>query len=121
MLPTEIDINAPKGNVKIHKLEPPQKTWFFQRPTGEIFGVHAIEAWNLLQKTSLYQRDLKMIGQSDGTTFHNAVKEAHRVFGETGDVAQSQAIIRKGEQDEIEAARGNLVYPPDPTRVMFGK
>jgi hypothetical protein len=121
MLPKEKDEIAPGDTPKPNKLEPAQWTWFFQRPNGEIFACHAVEAYHLLRKTSEYQRHLKLVGSSDGSVFAQAVQDSHRVFRETNDVEQAKALIRKGEADEIERARGNMKLPPDPSRVQYSK
>lgn len=121
MLPTEKDPIAPGDNIKPHKLEPAQMTWFFERPDKTIFGCHAVEAWQLLQKTSSYQKNLRLIGCSDGSVFAQAVRDSHKVFNETKDFSRAQALLRKGEADEIERARGNMKLPPDPSRVIHGK
>lgn len=121
MLPKEKDPIAPGEKITPHKAEPAQRTWFFERPNGSIFACHAVEAYHLLRKTSEYQKHLKLIGCSDGSVFAQAVIDSHRVFGETKDFAQAQAILRKGEADEIERARGNMTLPPDPSRVQFSK
>lgn len=121
MLPTEKDPIAPGDTTKPNKIEPAQRTWFFQRENGEIFACHAVEAYNLTRKTSEYQKRLKLIGCSDGAIFQQAVRDSHRVFAETKDVAQAQAVLRKGEQDELEVARGNIIQPPDPSRVQFNR
>lgn len=121
MLPIEKDKLAPGETPKPNKVEPARKTWFFQKPNGEIFSCHQNEAWQLLQKTSVYQRDLKMIGCSDGMIFQKAVHDAHKVFQETKDLEKAQEILRAGELAEIEAARGNLERPQDPSRVTFAK
>jgi hypothetical protein len=117
MLPIEKDELAPSGVVKTNKVEPSRKTWFFERPDGSIFGCQQVEAWQTLLKHNAHTRDFKFIGCSDGMTFQRAVLESQKVFKETGDFAKAQEVLRQGERDEIEKARGNLEYPPDPTVV----
>lgn len=120
MIPLEKDKMAPGDTPKPNKVEPAHKTWFFQRADGSIFGVKAVEAWNILQRrTSAHLQGLKMIGVSDGTVFQKAVSDAHSVYTATKDLEQAQSIIRQGEKDEIERARGHLENPPDPTSVTF--
>lgn len=55
---------------------PPQKTWFFEKD-GKPFAVNEKEAWTLLTNKSNWRRqDIKMLGMSDGETFHKVIKEA---------------------------------------------
>lgn len=118
MLPAEKDPIAPSESVKPNKTEPAKKTWFFQRPNGSIIGCQQVEAWQILQKQNNYLRDFRLIGCSDGSVFQQAVIEAHRVFRETKDFERSQAVIRQGELNEIERARGNMELPANPTIVQ---
>lgn len=121
MLPAEKDPIAPGDVAKPNKVEPAKKTWFFQRTNGSIIGCQAIEAWQILLKQNVYLRDFRLIGCSDGSTFQRAINEAHKVFRETKDIEKSQEIIRQGELDEIEKARGNMELPPNPTAVTTKK
>ena len=118
MLPLEKDPLAPGEEIKTHKIEPAKKTWFFERPDGSIISAKAIEAHQILKKQNVYLRDFKLVGCSDGLTFQKAVSEAQRLFKQTKDIAQAQEVIRQGERDEIEKARGNMELPPDPTAVI---
>lgn len=118
MLPQEKDELAPGESVKPNKVEPARKTWFFQRPDGSIFGCQAVEAFQVLSKKNNYLRDFKLIGCSDGTVFQKAIADAQKVFRETKDLAQAQAIIRQGEAEEIERARGHMELPPDPSKIV---
>lgn len=63
-----------KENVEVM---PPQKTWFFTDSTGRVFPANEKEAFNLLTENSRWRRqDIKMIGMSDGTTYHQIIKGA---------------------------------------------
>lgn len=63
-----------KENVEVM---PPQKTWFFTDSSGRVFPTNEKEAFNLLTENSRWRRqDIKMIGMSDGTTYHQVIKSA---------------------------------------------
>lgn len=58
------------------EMMPPQKTWFFRGADGKTFAVNEKEAFDLITNTSQWRRkDLKMVGMSDGTTYHSYVRE----------------------------------------------
>jgi hypothetical protein len=114
MLPTEKDELAPSEQTKIHRLEKPRKTWFFERHDGSIVAVGNDEAFFILKGNNNYHRTMKMIGCSDGVTFHNAVVESHNIFRTTQDIKLAQEKLREGERAEIEKARGNMERPIDP-------
>lgn len=109
---------APSNQSKVNKLEPAQKTWFFERPDGSTFAAHANEAFQILKNkhSNVAYRDLKFIGCSSGEKFREAVKSAQDLFRKTRDLAQAQEMIRQGELDELESARGNKELPPNPER-----
>lgn len=121
MLPAEKDPLAPGESVKPNKVEPARKTWFFQRATGEIFGTKEVEAGQLLRQDNVLTRSLRLVGCSDGTTFQKAVAESQRIFNETKDLAEAQKVLRQGELDEIEKARGNMEQPRDLSGVITKK
>jgi hypothetical protein len=53
---------------------PPQNTWFFEDSTGRIFPTNEKEAFSLLTENSRWRRqDIKMIGMSDGKTYHETL------------------------------------------------
>jgi molybdopterin converting factor small subunit len=59
------------------KIMPPQPTWFFEGADGKPFAVNEREAFSLLtNKSEWRRRDIKMLGASDGTTYHEVVKSA---------------------------------------------
>lgn len=69
-----------KENVEVM---PPQKTWFFTDSSGRIFPANEKEAFNLLTENSRWRRqDIKMIGMSDGTTYHEVIKGSKARTGE---------------------------------------
>lgn len=60
------------------KLSAPKKTWFFERMgDGKTFACEEQEAWQICYNRSNWKRrDFRLIGTSDGTTFHRIVKES---------------------------------------------
>lgn len=109
----ETEITVPTG-IKINKVEPAQKTYFFERWDGKIFHVQEQEAWNVMknrqQIVGLHVPPPKYIGCSDGTRFQKAVIEAHALFKD-GKMEEAQARLRQGEAEELEAARLNKEMP----------
>lgn len=110
------EITAPKGDIVVHKLEAPQKTFFFERYDGSVIAVQEKEAHTLLKgrvRTVGPQFPKpKLIGVSDGTLFHKAVQEAHALHRE-GRVEEALARLKSGEKEELEAARGHIERPRD--------
>lgn len=100
-------------NMKVHKLEKPQKTFFFERQDGSIISVGEQEAWNLhARKNQVIGQDIpkpKLIGVSDGMKVHQAIKEAHEIFRTDSEAAQER--VRRGHDEELEAARGHIILP----------
>lgn len=98
--------------MKRNKLEPPKKTFFFERWDGSIIATHEEEAWRIVSKrnqTYEVKPAPKLIGVSNGEIFYKAVTEAQAIV-ET-DPEKAKEIIKKGHQDELEAARGNIEAP----------
>jgi hypothetical protein len=94
------------------KVEPPEKTFFFERHDGSIISVKEPEAWRIVTgRNQAYLRYPipKIIGVSDGTTFRNAVLEAQELA--KTDLEAAKARIRKGYDDELAAARGHVESP----------
>jgi len=56
----------------------PKKTWFFERMgDGTIIACEEREAWQIVYNRSNWKRrDFRLLGTSDGTTFHRIVKES---------------------------------------------
>lgn len=94
------------------RIDPPQKTFFFERHDGSIISVNEPEAWRIINgRIQAYLRYPipKLIGVSDGSTFQKALFEA-RELGKT-DVELAKERVRKGYQEELEAARGHIEQP----------
>jgi hypothetical protein len=89
---------------------PLHTTFFYEQSNGRIIVVEEQEA-------SLIHRKFKQVGVSDGLVFQKAMQEAKRVQRETGDLLKAQEILRQGERDELEAARGHFQLPRDYSRV----
>lgn len=60
------------------KLSTPKKTWFFERMgDGFVLACEQEEAWQIVYNRSNWKRrDFRLLGTSDGTTFHRIVKES---------------------------------------------
>lgn len=56
----------------------PQKTWFFERMgDGMVFACEEREAWDVCYNKSTWKRrDFRLLGTSDGKTYHSIVKES---------------------------------------------
>ena len=104
------DALAPKGTPKPHQIEPPKKTWWFQRGEEHI-PVSEIEAWHILRGKNAYHRNLKLVGVSDGVMFSKAVKESHDAFRSTGDIVKSQEILRAAYESEYQSGLGRIESP----------
>jgi hypothetical protein len=96
-------------NVQVEKKYlQPTKTWFMERGDGKIFACEEIEAWELLRNKSNWRRnDFKIIGVSDGLIYAQAVNEASNLI----DKQQIQNRLRRGFEEELEKARGNIEFP----------
>jgi hypothetical protein len=80
-------------------LMPPQKTWFFSDSSGRIFPANEKEAFNLLTENSRWRRqDIKMVGMSDGKTYHETIKGASQ---KTKDLVQKIAELKETLQKYI--------------------
>ena len=109
--------------MKVHKLEQPQRTFFFERHDGSIIAVNEREAWSIYNNRNQmlgvrYERP-KLIGTSEGLKMFQAVKESHELF--KTDQTQAIARLKTGEQEELEAARGNIVPPRDMDKMGTAK
>lgn len=62
----------------MEKASKPKKTWFFERMgDGKIFAAEEREAWQICYNKSTWKRrDFRLLGTSDGTTFHRITKES---------------------------------------------
>ena len=113
----ETELVAPGNNIQANKVEPAQKTFFFERWDGSIISVSEREAWGIMKNrqsvVGLYVPPPKLIGVSDGKIYQKAVLEAHALH-KTGRIHEDvAAVLRKGWNDELEAARGHLERPRD--------
>ena len=88
--------------------------FFFEKSNGSIIAVKEDEAWELYARKQQIlgkhaRNDFTLIGKGDGTIFQKAVWEA-KEMGKT-DIKAAQEIIRKGQAEELEACRGNIIPP----------
>ena len=100
----------------IGKVEESQRVYFFERENGTTFFAKGAEAWQIVKgRNQVIGRDrarIKFIGSSDGRLYTQAVIESQQLFRTEG-LAKAQERLRKGESDELEAARGKMIYPPN--------
>lgn len=93
----------------------PTTVFFFKRNDGKIIATEELEAWSLYTRRPqmLYKKgkrvEFELIGTGDGTIYHKALMEA-KVIGQT-DIAKAQEIIRKGQEDELNACLGKIIPP----------
>lgn len=93
-----------KENVEIM---PPQKTWFFEDSTGRIFPTNEKEAFNLLTENSRWRRqDIKMIGMSDGTTYHTIIRESKAAIPKLRDELEQLKV----ERDKLIKGHDRLLF-----------
>ena len=96
-----------------NKLEQPQKTFFFERDSGEIFAVGEQEAWSIFagnnQVVGLRNRIPKLVGVSDGRKMHQAVLESHEIY--KTDPAKALERIREGYDEELKSSLGHIERP----------
>lgn len=100
-----------------NKVEDVRKIYFFQKENGEVFAVQSDEeAWQLWnRRNQIIGREtdrVKLIGTGDGKIFNEAVIESRELFKESG-LEAAQERIRRGEQEELNACKGNVVPPPN--------
>lgn len=98
------------------KNQPIERVYFFQREDGGMIYVGAREAWNLWrgrQQIIGFERPrLKYVGSSDGEKFRQALLASKDAFA-TGGLEAAQEALRKGVDEELEAARLNTAPPPN--------
>ena len=104
--------------MKANKLEKPQKTFFFEREDGSVIAVGEYEAWNLLKNRNqiigVRTYPPKLLGVSNGQKMYEAVKEAHAIYLTDQELAKDR--MRRGFDEELEVARGNIVQPRNPDK-----
>lgn len=75
----------------------PEPTWFFERGDGKIFACGEQEAWNLMKnKTEWMRRDFKLVGQSDGQTYFETLKNSK---------AEAREMLEKKKALQTDLAR----------------
>lgn len=85
----------------------PHKTWFIERGDGFIFATREDEAWNLLKnRTNWMRADFKIIGVSDGTTYHKILREGKQKLPEI----QKEVVEIQTEITEYTATEKDLKY-----------
>lgn len=98
------------------KLEQAERIWFFEQEGGRIIYVKEEEADSLMrgqnQTLGIRTYPPKLIGVGTGEKFRTALIEARGIFQKEG-VEKAQERIRKGVEEELEGARGNIIRPRD--------
>lgn len=98
-----------------------EKVYFFEREDGSVFCTNAQEAWGLynrrVQIVGKYSAKLKLVGTGNGDLFFEAIKNAQKEV----DVQKAREIIKKGQDAEYEACKGNIVPPPNMDKMGDGK
>ena len=108
---------------KLGKIEKNIRVYFFEREDGSTFFAQAKEAWTIMkgrvQHVGYERPRIKFIGSSDGSKFRQGVIEAQNIFKEQG-LIPSQERIRLAEKEELECARGNMIYPVNQDEMTRG-
>ena len=111
----EGDVSGPGLDWKVNRAEADKEVYFFERHNGSIIEVGESEAWTILrggQKViGPYIPPPKLIGVGDGKIFQQAVVEAQEMYKNGKDKEEVSARVRKGREDELEAARGKIKMP----------
>lgn len=102
------------------KSEPTENIFFFERSDGKIIVAKEQEAWGLYSRRQQVlgknkRVEFKLVGVGDGRIFADAVNRA-KVAGQTN-ITEAQDIIRKGQDEELEACRGKIVAPRDMDKI----
>jgi len=100
----------------------PQKTWFFTDSTERIFQVNEKEAFELLTNTSQWRRkDIKMLGMSDGLTYHKTIEESKSKSAELSEnIKEKKAVLNKYVAGHDKLLFENFVEESDP-RIIRAK
>lgn len=108
-----------KENVEVM---PPQKTWFFTDSSGRVFPANEKEAFNLLTENSRWRRqDIKMIGMSDGTTYHEVIRGSKARTAELGNlIKEKKETLNKYVQGHDKLLFEQFVSEDDP-RIIRAK
>lgn len=114
---TTVGVNNTPDTFSNNKNPALRKAYFFERENGVIFHTDARDAWNILknrkQVIGYFPERFKFIGSSNGDIYDIASQEAKAIFKEKG-LEAAQIRLRTGWQEELEVARKNRVFPPDP-------
>lgn len=109
------ELQSVSEGFKPNRLEPPQKTFFFQRHDGSVICVGEQEAWAILnhrQKViGKFIPPAVLIGVGDGTKFATAVAESHQMFRDGKTKEEITNRLRQGEAEELAAAKGKIEMP----------
>jgi hypothetical protein len=98
---------------KDSKIQKKETVYFFERSDGQIIATSQREAWTLYtrrqQVIGSAPVTFKLVGTGSGDIFYKALLEAQS----QSDVEVAKAIIKKGQEDEYNACKGNIIPPPN--------
>ncbi len=95
--------------VKFKAIEPPKKTFFYERQNGEIIACNNDEAANLMR--SSHKHLIKQVGVSDGTAYSNFLRNSGVKMNQIIPIAQAKELLDGAFKAELEAARGHFERP----------
>ncbi len=102
----------PQNFVNDLRVEPAQKTYFYERENGSVIAVNAKEAWEIEQKCLRRLLQMKQFGVSDGKIMQQAIIDSKQVLKTQG-LEAAQAKIREAFVLEQAAAKGHFERPPN--------
>lgn len=88
--------------IGIH-IEPPQETYFYEMPNGQVTAVIARDAKNMHDR-------FKFLGRSDGKKYWQALIEADNLFKAHGKELATERV-QLGFVEELEEAKKDLTPP----------
>lgn len=90
--------------VKLNQLEPARKTFFYEKPDGEVFACYEHEA-------ALFGKFHKLLGVSDGKTYRDYVRNSGVKRGEMISIEKAREILKGAFEAEFQAAKGKFERP----------
>lgn len=94
------------------KIDPPQKTYFYEREDGSVIAMNAPEAWEMEKKRARKLVFTRQYGVSDGKLMLQALLASKEIIKTQG-LGAAQAKIREGFEAEKAAAKGHMEMPPN--------
>lgn len=91
------------GSVAGHQVEPAKKTFFYEKPDGEIFACGNDEA-------ALFGRNYRLVGVSNGMKYRDHIRQ-HVKKGKVYSPEEARKILLDAFDLELAEARGHLERP----------